>query len=174
MANQIVSRSGAAFSKDPRIILMDYIKFGWGVGNITPPAVESVRFDTKFGAQALTMQNAIVVEKMPAMMKPQTLGGSRSEYIDTYRVQIYCRGHSAINNKYTMEQEIQRIINADPDAIQTVNNTATGIDWAWIDEFVEIPVASDAKVGASVSPSLPATAARSAAIVRLYYQKEAA
>jgi len=175
MVNLVPARINAVFPIDPQIVLKNYIRQNWGTGNITGlPASDSVGMDTKWGApNMLNKEQAILVEKMPKHIEAQVLGGSRSTYVDSYRVQIYCRGHSARNNKYLMEQEIERIINGDSKAIQTVNNTATGIDWAWCSDFNEILVQNDAKVAqGTIGFGIDSTAARSSAIVEFHYDKQ--
>lgn len=174
MTNQVVSRIGTAFPKDPRIVIKEYIEQNWGQGNITVQKLDSIKVDTKFGGDALTKETAIIVEKMPTLIKPSILGGSRSYNTATYRIQIVCRGHSAINNKYATEQELERIVNAKPINIQTVKSSATGIDDAWIDDFEEISVDNDAIVSKAMTPAMAPVVARSYAIIRLHYQKEAA
>src|SRR5689334_5519983 len=110
---------------------MNFISSNWG-GGVTPVAA-AINFDTKWSR--LDKLNHVIVEKMPNQITPQTLGASRSRFTDYYRIQVYCTGFSAINNKYNIEQEIQRIIQGNVTGIQTVNSVATGIDFILMESF---------------------------------------
>lgn len=149
---------------------MHYLKGNW---DLDSPGADSIVFDTKFGSK--TGMNYVIIEKMPTMMEYQVLGGSRTRFVDTYRIQTFCIGFASINAKFLIEQEIQRIINGSALGIQTVtiNGTATntGIEWAEIESFTEISTYNDVQITQNMMPKEPSTRARSYAIVHLYYDK---
>lgn len=169
MVNKLVnSRLGAVFTTDPAVALWTVIKNNWtqvtGYDTLVP-AQATVKFDTKFGELA-GFNYYVIVENMPNLVKPQTLGGSRYQYEDVKRLQIMAVGPSAKDKKWKMERHIDSLINGNP----TLAQTTYGIDVLQLSDFTEIPVTSDTNT-TNFQP-VAVTQARSFATVRMYWEQE--
>ena len=136
MSNKLInSRLGTVFSTDPAVTLWTVIKNNWtNSTGYTVPAQATVKFDTKFG-EFKGFFYFVIVENMPNIVKPQTLGNSRYVYEDKKRVQILAIGSDAKDKKWKMERHIDSIVNGNP----TLAQTTYGIDVVTLSDFTEIP-----------------------------------
>ncbi len=134
------ARLSAVFSQDPTISLKSYLSTNWTTTTgYSPPAAATIKFDTKFGS--FTGFNFVIVEDMPKISKPETLGKGRVRVTENKRIQILCRGTSAKNNLYLMEKHIDSLINGNP-----LGLISDGIDLMELDDFTPIPVITDNEI----------------------------
>lgn len=146
------------FSTDPAISIKNYLQNNYSLLN--PPAA-SITFDTKFANMA--KQNAVIVKPVSLTMPPVVLGAVRYRYTANYRLQVYCTGHSAKNNKFLIEQEIERILKTNVNALN-----ADGIEEIILDSFAEIETNFDGVNKTTADTSL---VARSTAAITAVYDK---
>ena len=161
------ARLAAVFATDPAIALWTWVKSVWGTTTgYSPPAVAKVKFDTKFGS-GKGFFNFFIVENMPTLTKPQTIGGARYTYEAVKRVQILCIGPSAKNNKFHMEQHIDSLVNGNPTGMQATY----GIDTIQLSNFTELNLEEDTITG--MMPNRKDQVARSFATITLKYDTTA-
>ena len=156
-----LAQTSAAFTQDPAISLMNYLKNNWTtVTGYTVPQVTAIRFDTKFGN--MSGENFVIIENMPQTIKPQILGKGRTRTLDVKRIQILCIGHSSINNRWNMEQHIDSLINGNPLAL-----TTNGIDIVELSDFTVLENTPDN----TMDPAQTTVRSRSKATCTLTYDK---
>src|SRR3990167_5756709 len=126
-------RTGATQS-DTSVGLKSFLSDNY---TLSAPAKASVNFDTKM--DRLEKENHIIVTRMPNTAKHELLGGGRYRYLDVKRVQVICTGHSALNNRYLIEQHLDDIINANIKGMQATY----GIDEIQITNFTAINTFTD-------------------------------
>lgn len=159
MAVLLNSLLDTAFVTEPAEALKTYISDNYIIGT---PAKADTKFDTKFGN--LSERNIIIIENIANSTKRMTLGIQRYAYNETKRVQIFCRGSTAKNNKYLIEQHIEDIINANSLGMQSY-----GIISVIIESFQDISTEADGDI--SKGKPRKETIFRSSALVRMYYEK---
>lgn len=162
MVNKLLNAQlSAVFSQDPSISLKSWLSTNWTTTTgYSPPAAALVKFDTKF--HSFTGMNLVIIEEMPKTTESQTLGKGRTRVTETKRLQIWCRGSSAKNNRYLMEKHIDSLINGNPTGLQS-----DGIDEMHLDDFTEIPQITDDEINKAQPQRQEVW--RSAAQVRLAY-----
>lgn len=148
------AQTGQPFDTDPAISLKTYLFDSWSLSN---PTSDQITFDTKFANMARL--NNIIIKPLITSMTPQTLGPSRYHYTARFNIHIVCQGHSAKNNKFLIEQEVQRIIAPNPTGLNSA-----GIDIITIDDFREI---ENPQTGPTMTQNY--TVARSIASVTMLY-----
>lgn len=132
-SNYLDAQLGTVLTQDPVVSIFTYLKNNWGQSTgYSPPAVGTIKFDSKFGL-VTGFLNYVIVERMPCVEEDQTLGRGRKRIHDNMRIQIFCQGSSAINNRWLMEMHIRSILDANPIALRT-----NGIDEIGISGFVPI------------------------------------
>ena len=156
-----LAQLGTAFTQDPSISLKNYLSTNWStVTGYTVPISNAVRFDTKFSN--MSGENFVVIENMPQTIKPQILGKGRTRTQDVKRIQILCIGHSSINNRWSMEQHIDSLINGNPLGMIT-----DGIDIIELSDFTLLENTPDN----TKMPSSVVVKSRSKATCTLTYDK---
>lgn len=162
MVNKLLNAQlSAVFSQDPTISLKNYLSTNWAtVTGYSPPAAAAIKFDTKFGS--FTGFNLVIIEEMPKSVESQIVGKGRTRVTETKRLQIWCRGSSAKNNRYLMEKHIDSLINSNPTGL-----TSDGIDEMHLDDFTEIPQITDDEINKAQPQRQEVW--RSRATVRLVY-----
>ena len=169
MVNKLINSDlGTVFSTDPAVALWTYIKSIWGTTTgYTVPANTLIKFDTKFG-EMKGFYNYFVVENMPSIIKPQSIGGSRYSVTEVKRIQLMCIGKNAKDTKWKMEQHLLSLLNSN-----LTGMTATyGIKIMNISEFQEIPTSEDESVKTGLQPNTGFHKTRSFATVELQYELE--
>ena len=131
-----MAQTGAPFTQDPAISLMNMLNGDptsspvglWGStgASASLPAYTLVRFDTKYSRYDKHI--LVIVERMPFTFEQQTLGMTRFRVTENRRIQIWCDTNQARNNRWLTEQELFRIINANPLYLQ-----GNGIDYIYTD-----------------------------------------
>lgn len=148
--NYVTAQTGEAFSTDPVVSLFTYLSDNWDQDTgYNPPASNLIKFDSKFGL-ATGFYNYVIVERMPSKDTDLTLGRARKRIFDYFRVQVFCQGKSAINNRWNMEMHIRSIIDANPTALRT-----SGIDEMGITAFTTIVTENSGD--ADVTNRIPST-----------------
>jgi len=161
------ARLNAVFSTDPAVGLWTWLKSVWDTTTgYTVPAKTAIKFDTKFGSMK-GFYNYIIVENMPTIVTPQTLGGSRYENTEVKRIQILCVGTSAKNTKWNMERHIDSLINGNPTGMQTTY----GINTIQCGTFSEIGTGEDDPTVTKLQPNRAFQRVRSFAEVELKYEQ---
>lgn len=122
----------------------------------------NINFDTKFSRMDKLYH--VIIEPMPIQSKFNGTGGSRYSVKDQKRIQILCKGFSAKDKKWKLEQQIYSMINANIRGMIT-----DGIEEAFITDFQEIAVDSDDLMSTGLAQPKVATIARSRALVTLQY-----
>lgn len=159
-----VAQLATPFVTDPQIALKSFLSTHWADYNagITPSAT-AIKFDTKFGDASKMF--AVIVEKMPTVQKPEgtTLGKSRQRVYDNYRIQIFARGFSSINDAWKMKENIDSLLGANPTAMRS-----DGIDEIELGDFERINLDENNPNTGQAKPTL---ICRYVAVCTLIYDK---
>lgn len=150
-------RTGAT-QRDTSVDLKTFISDNY---DLSAPAKTSVNFDTKMAR--LEKENHVIITRMPKASKHELLGGGRRRYTDVKRVQVICTGHSALNNRYLIEQELEDIINANIRGMQTTY----GIDEIEITSFTAFNTFTDQQMD-NLEAEAKATARSFAEVIMKY------
>jgi len=170
MTNKLVNaRLNAVMPTDPAVALWTWLKSVWGTTTgYTVPASTAIKFDTKFGEQKGFL-NFVIVENMPTIVKPMTLGGARYSNEEVKRIQIISTGTSAKNTKWNMERHIDSLINGNPTGMQTTY----GMNEIQCGTFSEIGTGETEQKITALQPNRAFQRVRSFAEVTLKYDQVA-
>jgi len=127
-SNLVTAQTGAAFTQDPSITLLNYIKNNWVIAD---PPVADINFDTKLARFDKHLH--VIVENMPELVRQQVLGAGRFRITDTKRVQLRGDRPTAKDKIWKMKERIEAIINANPLGMQS-----NGIDFAFVVDYQDV------------------------------------
>lgn len=160
-----VAQLGTAFVQDPAISLMKFLKTNWDqpvVFTAVPKA--NINFDTKW-ARA-DFPNSIIIEQMNVKSEDQALGRTRIRYHHYFKIQVFCKGTSALNNRYQIEQHLEDLINANSTA-----ERGDGFDEFGIEGWQPVQTWTDDEISKVTVTTKNTTESRSKAIVHVIYEK---
>lgn len=128
-----LGQTGAAFTQDPRVSLLNFLKTNWSAAT-SSPAVGSILFTPKLTDQQKSY--IVVVEKMPAQNQDsnRTVGGSRKRVYDIYRLYVIAKGMTSVNDAFNMVQAIDSLVDANPLGLQS-----NGIDEMKVIDYDLLP-----------------------------------
>lgn len=160
-----VAQLGTAFTQDPAISLMKFIKTNWDQPvTFTAVPKANINFDTKWARADFA--NHIIIEQMTVKPEDAALGRSRIRYHHYFRVQVFCKGDSALNNRYKIEQHLEDLINANPAA-----ERGDGFDEFMLEGWQPVPSWTDEELNKVTVNTKNTTQSRSKAIIHIIYEK---